>query len=155
MINRIVSLFARQAAADKAKPAPHDTSEKQIAAIALLVEAATLDGEFGDAEQAAIRRIAAARFGLNEDEITTLITLATQRHDGANQLFGFTHQIKQSYLPEDRIEVVEMLWEVVYADGVLHDYEANLMRRIGGLIHVSEMDRGDARKRVMVKLGVE
>jgi len=50
---------------------------------------------------------------------------------------------------------VEMLWEVVYADGVLHDYEANLLRRIGGLIYVSDMDRGNARKRVMTRLGIE
>lgn len=155
MINRIFSLFARQPGAGTASPAPHGVTEKQIAAIALLVEAAVLDGDFGEMEQAAIRRIAAERFALNDEEITTLLNLATQRQGDSNQLFGFTHQIKQSYAPEDRIEVMEMLWEVVYADGVMHDYEANLMRRIGGLIYVSEKDRGEARKRVMARLGIQ
>ena len=48
-----------------------------------------------------------------------------------------------------------MLWEVAYADGVLHDYEANLMRRVGGLIYVTDRDRGDARRRVLERLGIE
>ncbi len=155
MVNRILSLFARQPAKAAAKPTPHPTAEKHIAAVALLLEAATLDGHFGEQEQAAIRRIAASRFELNEEEVATLFDLAQQRHAGANQMFAFTHAIKQSYTPEERVEVMEMLWEVVYADGVLHDYEANLMRRIGGLIYVSDMDRGNARKRVMARLGIE
>ncbi|MDP1670922.1 MAG: TerB family tellurite resistance protein [Alphaproteobacteria bacterium] len=155
MVNRIISLFTQQSAKDSAAPHPHSIEEKHIAAIALLLEAATLDGHFGELEQAAIRRIAASRFELNEDEVTTLFDLARQRHDSTNQMFAFTHQIKQSYTPEDRVEVMEMLWEVVYADGVLHDYEANLMRRIGGLIYVSDLDRGNARKRVMARLGIE
>ena len=155
MVNRILSLFTRQPAKDTAQNPAHPIAEKHIAAIALLVEAATLDGDFGAPEQAAIRRIAAGRFALNEEEVATLFALASQRQDSSNQLFRFTHEINQSYAPEERVEIVEMLWEVVYADGVLHDYEANLMRRIGGLIYVSDMDRGNARKRVMARLGIE
>ncbi len=155
MVNRILALFTRQPARDTAQKAVHTSEEKHIAAIALLVEAATLDGDFGAPEQAAIRRIAAERFALNEAEVDTLFTLASQRQDSSNQLFRFTYEINRSYAPEERAEIVEMLWEVVYADGVLHDYEANLLRRIGGLIYVSDMDRGNARKRVMSRLGIE
>ena len=53
---------------------------------------------------------------------------------------------------EERIELIEMIWEVVYADGELHDYEANLLRRLGGLLYVSDRERGDARKRVLARL---
>ncbi len=155
MVNRILALFTRQPAKDTAQKRSRSIAEKHIAAVALLLEAAALDGHFGEQEQVAIRRIAASRFELNEDEVTTLFDLARQRHDSANQMFAFTHEINQSYAPEERVEVMEMLWEVVYADGVLHDYEANLMRRIGGLIYVSDIDRGNARKRVMARLGIE
>ncbi|HEX4890282.1 MAG TPA: TerB family tellurite resistance protein [Alphaproteobacteria bacterium] len=155
MVNRILSLFARQPAGGGAKPAAHSPEEKHIAAVALLVEAASLDGDFGAPELAAIEAIAASRFALNKEEVASLVTLARDRQGSSNQIFGFTHQINQSFPPEERIEVVEMLWEVVYADGVLHDYEANLMRRIGGLIYVSDTDRGNARKRVMARLGIE
>jgi uncharacterized tellurite resistance protein B-like protein len=67
---------------------------------------------------------------------------------------SFTRTIKDGYSPEDRVEIIEMLWEVAYADGVLHDYEANLLRRVGGLIYVSDQDRGDARKRVLTRMGL-
>jgi len=155
MVNRILALFTRQPGRDTAQKAVHTSEEKHIAVVALLVEAASLDGNFGVSEQAAIRSIAADRFGLSDEEVATLFALASQRQDSSNQLFRFTHEINQSYAPEERVEVVEMLWEVVYADGVLHDYEANLLRRIGGLIYVSDMDRGNARKRVMTRLGIE
>ena len=47
-----------------------------------------------------------------------------------------------------------MLWEVAYADGALHDYESNLMRRLAGLLHVSDRDSGEARKRAIERLGI-
>ncbi len=54
----------------------------------------------------------------------------------------------------ERIELIEMLWEVAYADGVVHDYEHNLLRRIAGLIYVTDRDRGLARNRVLARLGL-
>ena len=47
-----------------------------------------------------------------------------------------------------------MLWEVVYADGIAHAYEANLLRRIGGLLYAPDRDQGAARKRVLARLGI-
>ena len=66
---------------------------------------------------------------------------------------GFTRAVNDGFAPEDRIQVIEMLWEVVYADGELHDYEASLLRRITGLLYVSDRDSGEARKRVLARLG--
>lgn len=154
MINRLKAMFARSPEEEAAHSGTRDLDEKHIASAALLVEAACLDDHFGEQERQAIERIAAQRFGLNADEIATLIGLAEERQDDANHLFRFTHQIKQSYAPEERVELIEMLWEVAYADGVLHDYEANLLRRVCGLIYVSDRDSGDARKRVMQQLGI-
>ena len=67
-------------------------------------------------------------------------------------MLQFTRVIKDVYPLEERTQVIEMLWEVVYADGVLHDYEANLMRRVGGLLYVSDRDQGAARKRVLDRI---
>ena len=61
--------------------------------------------------------------------------------------------IKDRFPHEERLELMEMLWEVAYADGVLHDFEASLMRRISGLIYVSDRDSGAARKRALARLG--
>ena len=68
---------------------------------------------------------------------------------------GFTHAIKQELAPEERIEVIEMLWEVAYADGHLHDYEASLLRRVAGLLYVGDRESGEARLRVMAKRGIK
>ena len=70
----------------------------------------------------------------------------------SNQLYGFTRIIKDRFSYEERVEFMEMLWQVSYADGELHDYESNLMRRIAGLLYVEDRDSGDARKRAIRRL---
>ncbi|MSP43536.1 MAG: TerB family tellurite resistance protein [Alphaproteobacteria bacterium] len=155
MVNRIFSLFTRQPDKGAVENAKFSLEEKHIATVALLIEAAMQDGELGAEEKSAIESLAGRHFSLPAAHVAQLFDLARTRQESANQIFGFTHRINQSFAPEERIEVVEMLWEVVYSDGVLHDYEANLMRRIGGLIYVSDIDRGHARKRVMTRLGIE
>jgi uncharacterized tellurite resistance protein B-like protein len=154
MINRIKTLFAGRPAmggtGDEAGGHSHD--ELQLAAAALLIEAATLDGHYGEAEQAAIDGLLRRKFNLNDDEAESLHDLAVAEQSAANQLLGFTHVIKDRYTHEERIELIEMAWEVAYADGQLHAYEANLLRRLGGLLYVSDRERGEARKRVLARL---
>ena len=152
MINRIKALFSSTAATDAVEAGKHSHDELQLAAAALLVEAACLDGHYGEAEQATIDGLLRRRFGLNDDEARTLHDLAVTEQSEANQLLGFTRVIKQRYSPEERIELIEMAWEVAYADGELHDHEANLLRRLGGLLYVSDRERGEARKRVLARL---
>ena len=155
MLNRIKSLFEKPSdASSNAGPKSATFSEKEIAAAALMVEAAHLDGSLDEAESRAIKDIAMRAFSLNEDEANDLIAAARALQDGSAQLLYFTRTIKDHYSEKQRIELIEMLWEVAYADGELHPYEANLLRRIGGLIYVSDKDRGDARKRVLKRLGI-
>lgn len=154
MLNRIKQMLDRVAGEPAARPASHAHDELHIAACALLVEAATLDGDFTGDERAAIGTILRRHLGLSDEEAGTLLEEAEARHGEANQLLAFTRAIKNEYSPEERVEIIEMLWEVAYADGVLHDYEANLLRRIGGLIYVSDRERGAARRRVLTRLGI-
>ena len=154
MINRLKKLFARSPEEEASLAGKHDLEDKHIAAAALLVEAACLDDHFEAAERQTIERLARDRFSLSAEETETLVSLAAAHQDDANHLFRFTHQIKQSYAPEERVELMEMLWEVVYADGELHDFEANLLRRIGGLLYVSDRESGDARTRVWERRGI-
>ncbi len=154
MLNRIKSLFS---AFDRGESATegHSFEEHQLAAAALLVEAGCLDGGFEGVEKETVQSLLTGRFSLSQDEVAALMEQAESAQDSSSQLFRFTHAVKDTFTEEERIHLIEMLWEVVYADGVLHDYEANLLRRIGGLIHVSDRDRGDALRRVKQKLGIE
>ena len=152
MINRIKALFADKGCSSGPEADHHSHDELQLAAAALLVEAATLDGHYGETEQAAIDKLLREKFALKDEEAQSLHDLAVTEQSEANQLLGFTRAIKDRYSLEERIELIEMIWEVVYADGELHDYEANLLRRLGGLLYVSDRERGDARKRVLARL---
>ena len=118
----------------------------------LLVEAASLDGDFDEGEEAVIRELLIAEFGLEDDEVARLIADARARADDSVELYGMTRPIKDHMTPEDRVRIVEMLWAVAYADGELHDYEASLARRVAGLLYVTDRDSGAARKRVLAQL---
>ena len=154
MINRIKAFF-RDAGAKESTGASHSRDEKQLAAATLMAVAATMDGQLDEAERKVIHDVAMRRFGLSADEADDLIAEATQASAESTQLLRFTSAVKQHFDHDERIEVIEMLWEVVYADGVLHDYEANLLRRVAGLIYVTDRERGDARKRAMARLGID
>jgi|SRR5579883_3107846 len=125
----------------------------QLAVAALLVEAAWRDDVFEPAERAVIERLLAQRFNLTPQMSKDLLAAAEAR-GRAGQLFGFTNQIVKAMDEAQRIEIIEMLWEVVYADGVLDPEEDALIRRVAGLIYVSDQERGRARRRVRERLGL-
>jgi len=147
MINRIKALFAGDGA-----ELPR-TDELHVAAAALLVEAALLDGHFDAAERADIARLLKQRFALQDEEVATLIAEAELAVEETGQLYGFTRVIKDRYETAERIAMIEMLWEVAFADGAVDHFESNLIRRVGGLLFVTDRDRGLAKQRVQARLG--
>ena len=152
MIQRFVNLLKNKTEQPDEKQPTRDPVA--LAAAALLVEAGCHDGDFGDEERHAILDICQRHFALDEVSANELLTDAETEFRRGAGLQPYTQIVKEHYDEGERVRIIEMLWEVVYADGVLHDYEANLLRRVGGLLYVSERDRGNARKRVMQRLGV-
>ncbi len=133
---------------DKPK-APGNTDEAQLAAAALLVEAAHIDDDFDLRERAVIDRILERHFKLSAAAASRLVVEAERVSERSTQLFRFTQVINDRYSFEQRIELMEMLWEVVYADGSIDALEDTLLRRLGGLIYVPDRERGAARQRVL------
>jgi uncharacterized tellurite resistance protein B-like protein len=129
------------------------TDPVQLAAAALLVEAAHVDDSVDPSERAAIDRILEHRFKLSPAAARRLFDSAEHATDASAQLFRFTQVINDRFALEQRIELMEMLWEVVYADGTVDALEDTLLRRIGGLIYVPDRERGAARQRVVQRLG--
>lgn len=152
MINRILSLFEGVRAGKTASGG--EGEEVRMAAAALLVEAALLDGHFQAAERQVIKTLLKERFELSEEEAEYLIHEGAKAAGESSQLYAFTRVLKDRFSFEERIGMIEMLWEVAYADGVLHNFEASLMRRIAGLLYVADRDSGLARQRVLRRLGV-
>ncbi len=154
MIARIKAMFDKGTGTGAAPREPDALERKHLAAAVLMVEAARLDQTFDERERATVLDLVERHFGASEDEALALVAVAESTQDEANELVRFTRVIKETFSASERVELIEMLWEVAYADGVLHDYEANLLRRVAGLIYVSDRDRGAARKRVLERLGM-
>lgn len=123
----------------------------QVAAVALAVEAALMDHDFADVERKTISAHVQSVFGLTETEADEMIDEAEQLVNESGQLYRFTRVINDHMEPEQRIDLVEIMWDVAYADGHLDAYEAALMRRITGLIHVSDRDSAHARQKVLAR----
>lgn len=153
MIDRIFSLLKgdmKAARAETSRP-----NGLQVAVGALLVEAARRDDVFNADEQDAIKRLLAERFNLSEASTLELFDAAEDASARAGQLFGFTSKVVKEMDEAERIHVIEMLWEVAYADGVLDAHEDAVIRRVAGLVYVSDFERGAARRRVLEKLNLK
>jgi len=145
MIRRLRSLLGKMGLERAAADDPPDG--RQLAAAALLVEVATVDARFDAEERARILAIVRDRFSLGGDAAEALLAAARAKVDGSTQLYAVTTAIRNGFTYEERVALMESLWEVVYADGRADPFEDQLMRRIGGLICVTDRDRGQARKR--------
>lgn len=128
---------------------PEDKADASRTAIAaLLVEAARADGVYLDSERAAIEGVLAERFGLDAAGAAELRTDGEEAQAEASDIVRFTRVIKDAIPFEERVGVIEAVWRVVYADDDGEAHEANLVRRLCGLLYVPDVEAGLARQRV-------
>jgi uncharacterized tellurite resistance protein B-like protein len=121
--------------------------EPRLAVAALLVHLAAVDGSTSDAERAAVRNALMDFYGLNDSEVDVLMADATKRDSEAVDFYRFTSAITQ--LPEaERIEIIRMMWQVVFADDKNHELEDNMVWRIAELIGVSARQRTVLRRQM-------
>ncbi len=122
--------------------------EVRLAAAALLVHATVVDGEVRRSETQVLRDVLERSYDLDHGQAGRLITQAIEQEKDAVDLYGFTSVLTRRLNREDRLKVVEMLWEIVVADGVIHELEANLVWRAAELLGVTSRDRIRLRKSV-------
>ena len=127
----------------------HSINELHLAASVVMVEAARMYDNFDDREYSTIIDLIRSRFNLSEKEVVSVVELAEHVAENAVEMSRFTSLLRDQFDHEERIEMIEMLWHVVYVDGKIHDHEANLLRRVAGLLYVSDRESGEARKRVV------
>jgi len=149
MWERLKSLFAT---ANAPVGKSRDAEELHLSAAVLLVEAGRMDGTFDDEERRVVADLLARRFGLERGAVEMLIDDAVAEASEIVELSIHARNVRNRLSHDQRIELMEMLWQVVHADGELHDYEANLMRRIAGLLYVTDQESGAARKRALERL---
>ena len=122
--------------------------ELRLAAAALLVHASAIDGDVDSAERRKLKALLQARFDLDGDALRKLLGEADAREVESVDLYQFTSVLCRELDQGGRKRIVEMLWEVAMADGVIHEFKANLVWRAAELLGVSTRDRVTLRKAV-------
>ncbi|MEC9368402.1 MAG: TerB family tellurite resistance protein [Pseudomonadota bacterium] len=125
-----------------------DDEQMRVAAAALLLHTANIDGEVHKTEIQRVRRLLEQRFELDPGAASSLMDEAEKREQEAVDLYGFTSVLTAQLDRPGRLKIVEMLWEVVMADGIIHEFEANLVWRAAELLGVTSSDRIALRKSV-------
>ena len=123
------------------------SDNKNILIAALLIHAAKIDENYTDTEKKIIKRALMELNSISTDETEDLIKLAEKKEEESNQIVEFTKEIKK-YSMEFRLKIIEVIWKIVYSDGTNDDYESNLIRRICGLLYISEKDNGIVKMKV-------
>ena len=141
--------------ADKT-PADAQTFSHELAELvtALMVEAASADGHIGASETDLISSCVASQFDLTDEQMQQVLTRAVEEADSRIELHGLVSRLRDKADYEERIGVMEMVWMVVLADGRLDQIESQLMRRLAGLLFVSDVDSGLAAKMARQRLGL-
>ena len=130
------------------EPAPLPDADARLALTALLIRVARADGHYDAAERTRIESIAATRYGLDPAGVSKLCGDAETLEAEAPDTVRFTRAIKDAVAYEDRLGVIEALWQVVLADGTRAKEEDALLRLVANLLGITDMDSAMARKRV-------
>jgi len=117
---------------------------------ALLIHAAKIDENYEDIEREIIKKTL-IELGAESSNIDELILYATSIEENSNQILDFTKEVK-SYPHSDKIKIIESLWKIIYSNNNADVYEANLMRRLAGLLYIDAKDMGDIKEKVKRKL---
>ena len=145
--------FADRVAAEERPARNLREDELRLAAAALLVQASAIDGQVDAVERRKLKTLLQERFDLDGDEIQPLLDEAAVRENDSVDLYRFTSVLCRELDQGGRKRIVEMLWEVVMADGVVHEFESNLVWRTAELLGVSTRDRVNLRQAVAARVG--
>ena len=120
---------------------------KNVLVAALLIHAARIDENYTDVEKEIIKKALVELNNISSDQAENSIKFAEKKEEESNQIVEFTREIKK-YSMEFRLKIFEVIWKIVYSDGTSDDYESNLIRRICGLLYISDKDNGIIKTKV-------
>ena len=120
--------------------------------VSLLVEAASIDGEIGNDEKNQIENILTERLNLDKIKAEKILEQTISEAEDQIEIWSKTNDIRKELDYEERLNIFELMWEIVLVDDVLDVFEAQLMRRVSGLLYISDIDSGNCKKRAIEKL---
>tara|TARA_B100000959_G_scaffold197141_2_gene206195 strand:- start:363 stop:788 length:426 start_codon:yes stop_codon:yes gene_type:complete len=124
-----------------------NTTDKNILIGALLIHAAKVDENYTEKEKNIIKRALMDLNNMNITKVDEIMELAEKKEKESNQIVEFTQKIKKETI-DFKLKIIEILWKIVYSDGADDNYESNLIRRVCGLLYISDKDSGIIKLRV-------
>ncbi len=140
MLPKIKQFFEGHFIAESSSKEFDSARALQLAMASLMIEVAEADYDDAPEERETLLNLVKESFDLSQDEANELVDLARQEHAESTDYFQFTSLINQNYSATQRIELIDNLWKVAFADKVLDKHEIHVIRRIADLIHVSHSD---------------
>ena len=113
---------------------------------ALLIHAAKIDQNYSKQEEDIIKKTM-LEIGVDKEDIQNIIKNAQEIENNSNQILDFTREVK-NMKHDDKIKIIESLWKIIYSDNKADLYEANLMRRLAGLLYIDSKIMGDAKEKI-------
>jgi uncharacterized tellurite resistance protein B-like protein len=147
MFEAFKNFVAELTSGDK-HPVGFDADDYRLAAAALLIHAAAIDGNISDAERDLLHAMLKQRFDLDDEATDRLVEVATAAEHEAVDLYHFTSKLNRSLDEAGRLRLIEMMWQIALADGRVTDFEDNLIWRAADLLGVSSHERLALRQRV-------
>ena len=117
----------------------------------LMIEAAYTDGTIAESELKKIKFSLINVFDEDSEEVGLVLDEAIKNKNNSKSLHYYTSFINKNFDSDKKLLLIESLWEIVLSDGEIHDFESNLIRRLAGLLYISDVDSGNARKRALNK----
>ena len=146
MINLLKNILKSQ------NPQDDNNNNKDLELLCgLMIEAAYTDGKVDVTEINNIKLSLINIFSEDPKEVNLVLEKAEKNKNNSKSLHYYTSLINKSFDDEKKILLIEALWEIVLSDGEIHDFESNLIRRLAGLLYISDVDSGNARKRALNK----
>ena len=142
MIQSLKNIFASD------KILNDETENKEVDILSgLMIEAANTDGEVTQEELNKISHSLINVFKEDPKIVEVSLTKAFENKDNSKSLYYYTSKLNKSYSNENKIKLIEVLWEIILADNEIHDFETNLIRRLAGLLYISDVECGNAKIR--------
>ena len=117
----------------------------------LMIEAAYTDGQIDESELNKIKLSLINIFSEDPKEVNLVLEKAEENKNNSKSLHYYTSFINKNFDDKKKILLIEILWEIVLSDGEVHDFESNLIRRLAGLLYISDVDSGNAKKKALDK----
>ena len=147
MINILKNILKNENSNEKKE----DTKNLELLS-GLMIESAYTDGQIDDNEINKIKLSLIDIFEENPHDVDIVLNEAIRNKNNSKSLHYYTSFINKNFSEERKLLLIEVLWEIVLSDGKIHDYESNLIRRLAGLLYISDVNSGNARKKALNKI---